>query len=90
MMNINDMNYQALYEQLLVENKELKEHLKKYTAPERNKTYYQNHKEEVIKKVTEHRNKTGYKYVPSAEKKKEYSRRAYLIPILGVLVKNLV
>ena len=29
----------------------LKEHLKKYTAPKRNKKFYENHKEEIIKKV---------------------------------------
>ena len=30
---------------------ETKEHLKKYTAPSRSKTYYENHKEEIIEKV---------------------------------------
>jgi hypothetical protein len=30
-------NYKQLYENLLMENNELKEHLKKYTAPKRNK-----------------------------------------------------
>ena len=30
------------------ENKELKEKLKKYTAPARHKIYYENHKEEVL------------------------------------------
>ena len=29
---------------------EIKEKLKKYTAPKRNKTFYENHKEEIIKK----------------------------------------
>ena len=52
------------------ENKELKEKLKKYTAPARNKNYYENHKEEVLA-----RNKA---YEVSSEKKKEYARRAYL------------
>ena len=33
-------NYKELYEKLLVENNQLKENLKKYTAPERNKNYY--------------------------------------------------
>lgn len=52
------------------ENKELREKLKKYTAPARHKVYYENHKEEVLA-----RNKT---YQVSPEKKKEYARRAYL------------
>ena len=52
------------------ENKELKEKLKKYTAPARHKNYYENHKEEVLA-----RNK-AYEVPP--EKKKEYARRAYL------------
>ena len=52
------------------ENKELKEKLKKYTAPARHKNYYENHKEEVLA-----RNKA---YEVTHEKKKEYARRAYL------------
>ena len=48
-----------------------KEHLKKYTAPERNKKYYEANKE-VIKE-------RNYKPpVISPEKRKEYTRRAYL------------
>jgi hypothetical protein len=69
----------------------LKEHLKKYTSPLSNKIYYENHKEEHIKKVKEYqlnnrekyinsikeyKNKTGYK--PTPEQKKEYNRQAYL------------
>ena len=57
---------------LLLEN-ELnitKEHLKKYTAPKRSKTYYENHKEELLKKM-----KT---YSPCPDKIKEKNRRAYL------------
>ena len=34
---------------------ETKEHLKKYTAPKRSKTYYENHKDEIIKRVKEHK-----------------------------------
>jgi hypothetical protein len=33
---------------LIKENDELKEHLKKYTAPKGNKTYYQKNKEKII------------------------------------------
>ena len=44
---------------------ETKEHLKKYTAPSNMKKYYQNHKEEFIKRVKEYK-----------EKKKEYNKLA--------------
>ena len=54
----------------MIELENTKEHLKKYTAPHRNKTYYENHKEELLSKQK--------KYVISPEKKKEYARRAYL------------
>ncbi len=49
-----------------------KEHLKKYTAPQRHKTYYENHKEDIIEKTKEYKNNL------SSEKKKEYAKRAYL------------
>jgi regulator of replication initiation timing len=34
--------------QLTKELNETKEHLKKYTAPSRSKTFYKNHKEELL------------------------------------------
>ena len=46
-----------------------KEHLKKYTAPSRSKTYYENHKEELLEKMK--------KYTPSQEKIKEKNKKAY-------------
>jgi len=54
---------------------ETKEHLKKYTAPIRNKIYYEKNKEKVIE--------DGAKYLKNLkeqhpEKIKEYARRAYL------------
>jgi hypothetical protein len=52
------------------ENTILKEHLKKYTAPSRSKTYYENHKEELLNKMKN--------YTPSPEKIKEKNRKAYL------------
>ena len=52
------------------ELQETKEHLKKYTAPARTKTYYDNHKEDILNK-----NKN---YQISPEKKKQYARQAYL------------
>ena len=71
-------------EELLIKNKfleeeniklkkeldETREHLKKYTAPSRHKTYYENHKEELLSKQKN--------YIISSEKKKEYARKAYL------------
>lgn len=71
-------------EKLIGENKflkekisELTEHLKKYTAPQRNKKFYENHKEEIIKKVMEYKEKNKDKK-QDPEKIKEYNRRAYL------------
>ncbi len=57
---------------LIKQNQELVERLKKYTSPARNKKFYQNHKEEVIQKVKEYKKKTGYK--PDKEKVKQYNK----------------
>jgi hypothetical protein len=62
-----------LEEKILILENELhktKEHLKKYTAPTRSKSYYENHKEELLNKM-----KT---YTPSPDKIKEKNRKAYL------------
>ena len=79
------MEKEDIIKELEEENKKLqeelfktKEHLKKYTAPSRSKTYYENHKEEVIKRVKEHKQNTNYTYEVSPEKKKEYAKTAYL------------
>ena len=72
------MNTEEYVKKLEEENKELKEKLKTYTAPPRRKTYYENHKEELIQKNKEYREKNNYTYEVSPEKKKEYARRAYL------------
>ena len=69
------MNETELYEKIKIleeENTELKNKLKNYTAPTRNKNYYENHKEDIIQKSKE------YKDNLAPEKKKEYARRAYL------------
>ena len=58
------------------ENDVLKEHLKKYTAPARSKSYYENHKEEIKQKVKEYKENT--KYTPTQEQKREWAKRAYL------------
>lgn len=49
---------------------ELEERLKKYTAPARSKTFYENHKEELLEKMK--------KYKPTQEQIKEKNRKAYL------------
>ena len=45
-MNIDEILFKN--KQLEHENNELKEKLKKYTAPKRSKNYYENHKEVCI------------------------------------------
>ena len=65
-MNEN-INYKELYENILIECNQLKEKLKKYTSPNRNKTFYENHKEEIKQKVKEYKEKTGYKSLRTPE-----------------------
>ena len=72
------MNAEEYIKKLEEENEALKNKLKSYTAPPRSKTYYENHKEELIQKNKEYREKNNYTYEVSPEKKKEYARRAYL------------
>jgi len=67
------INYKEMYETLLIEYNKLKEHLKKYTAPKRNKDYYHNNKEKIIKKIKENQEHNK----PDPEKIKEYNKRAY-------------
>lgn len=61
-------------ENLELKNKiiELEEKLKKYSNPKRNKTFYENHKEEIKKMTREYRKNLD------KDKIKEYNRRAYL------------
>ena len=53
---------------LKLEIQKLKEHLKKYTAPESNKIYYEKHKEEHKKRVKEYL---------TPERRKEYNKNYY-------------
>ena len=63
-------NYKELYEKLLVENNQLKENLKKYTAPASRKVYYESNKAHILEKM---------KAKPTPpEKRKEYNRESYL------------
>ena len=54
-------------ESLKTELEQTKEHLKKYTAPSRWKTFYENHKEQLKEK--------SKNQMISPEKKREYNKR---------------
>ena len=71
------LKYEELQKEYEFKINELKEHLKKYTAPSRNKKYYENHRDEIIQKSKEYKEKTGNKKVVSPEKIKEYNKKAY-------------
>ena len=71
------LKYEELKEEYELKINELREHLKKYTAPSRNKKYYENHRDEIIQKSKEYKEKTGNKKVVSQEKIKEYNKKAY-------------
>jgi hypothetical protein len=79
------MDYQEKIKKLEEENSQLKEellktkeHLHKYTAPIRNKIYYEENKEKHKQTVREYKEKTNYNVTLAPDKKKEYARRAYL------------
>ena len=55
---------------LKIELAETNEHLKKYTAPERSKKYYENHKEKLLQKMKDN--------PISSDKRKEYNKNYYL------------
>ena len=60
---------------------DLKEHLKKYTAPERRRIYYKKNREKELNKVKEYQKKTNYilnRKPVDPEKKKKYNKKAYL------------
>jgi hypothetical protein len=82
------INYKELYEKTLIELDELKKKLKTYTAPKRSKTFYENHKDEIIQKVKEYKEKTGYKSPRTPEQTKEYNKRAYEKRKLKKLLEN--
>ena len=60
------------------ENEALKEKLKKYTAPSRSKSYYQNHREEILHKKKEAQKNSN---IDDKEKRKEINKQAYLTPL---------
>jgi hypothetical protein len=57
-------------EKLKTELQETKEHLKKYTSPNRCKKYYKENKEKLLTKMKEN--------PISSEKRKEYNKNYYL------------
>ena len=59
------VKYEELQKEYELKINELKEHLKKYTAPSRNKKYYENHRDEIIQKSKEYKEKIGNKNVVS-------------------------
>lgn len=69
------MNDSSEVEKLQQEIVLLKEKLKKYTAPDRSKTYYQIHKEEILTKKREASTKQDP--IISKERRKEINKRAY-------------
>ena len=71
------LKYEELQNEYELKINELKEHLKKYTAPSRNKKYYENHRDEIIQKSKEYKEKIGNKKVVLPEKIKEYNKKAY-------------
>jgi len=82
------IDYKDLYEKLLIDYNLIKDKLKTYTAPKRNKTFYENHKEDIKQKVKEYKKKTGYKHQPTPEQKKEYNKKAYEKKKLKNLLDN--
>ena len=71
------LKYEELQKEYEFKINELKEHLKKYTAPSRNKKYYENHRDEIIQKSKEYKEKIGNKKLILPEKIKEYNKKAY-------------
>jgi len=79
---MEELNYKQLYEQSLKsfeeiknENNELTTHLKKYTAHNGSKKYYEKNKEIILEKNKEY--VKNYKKELPSEKIKEYNKRSY-------------
>lgn len=81
-MSIEDLTQEILFlkeenKRIMTELENTKEHLKKYTSPDRCKKFYEKHKDEIKTKVKEYKEKTNYdKNIPK-DKKSEYNKRAY-------------
>lgn len=59
-MEVENQQLKERIAELETELTSVKEQLKKYTAPARSKTYYENHKEEIKKRNQEYRERVGY------------------------------
>ena len=70
------MDNESKIKELEDELRAVKEHLKKYTAPSRNKKYYENNRNFVNERSRIYKETTNYKSTP--EQRKEYNRRSYL------------
>jgi Asp-tRNA(Asn)/Glu-tRNA(Gln) amidotransferase C subunit len=57
-------------ERLKKQLEEIKEHLKKYTSPDRNKKYYEENKQKLLTKMRDN--------PIASEKRKEYNKKYYL------------
>jgi regulator of replication initiation timing len=69
---INDLSkLKDLYDNLLLENKNLKERLNKYTNPKSKKEYYQRNREKIIKQNSE------YQKVYKSKNKSIYGFKMY-------------
>lgn len=77
-MDIEISNLKLIIQERDKEIAELKEHLKKYTAPKRNIKYYEKNKDIILQKNKEYKKKTNYNKTVDAKKIKEYNKRAYL------------
>jgi hypothetical protein len=64
--------YKNKVQELIQEINTLKDHLKKYTSPDRRKKFYQEHKEELLNKNKEYQEKI------TPDKRAEYNKKAYL------------
>ena len=71
LIDLNNINYKEMYDKLFNEYNEIKDKLKKYTSPERNKKYYEKNKEKIIEKVRTNQKK------PTSDKIKEYNKKSY-------------
>lgn len=63
--------------ELEIELELTKQHLKKYTAPNRSKKYYEDNKDIILEKNKLYKEKTKYSENIPDEKRKEYNKRAY-------------
>lgn len=71
LIDLNNINYKEMYDKLFIEFNEIKDKLKKYTSPERNKKYYEKNKEKIIEKLRTNQKK------PTSDKIKEYNKKSY-------------